>query len=123
MSVCEVCGKEYYTRDCLKCRDKIKVFHKDNMSYEESLKRRSNSSEKKELSEKEKLYKVIRYLLIIVFSVFVIISILDVYMMNKTMKQVEPLFKDANKVTNEIMRQHLETMKKINNGFVVKENK
>lgn len=43
MAKCEICGKDYYTRECLKCRDKIKIYPSQQKIYPSKQKTNNES--------------------------------------------------------------------------------
>ncbi len=47
MAKCEICGKDYYTRECLKCRDKIKVYPSQPKIYSSKQKINNESTKTK----------------------------------------------------------------------------
>ena len=47
MAKCEICGKDYYTRECLKCRDKIKIYPSQQKIYPSKQKTNNESMKTK----------------------------------------------------------------------------
>lgn len=78
---CEICGREYWTKECLSCK---------------------NQKEKIPLSEKDKLYKVIRYAIIFFIGIFIIGGIAEIYIFNKAIETAQPTIKNMNEMTNTI---------------------
>ena len=94
MAICEKCGKKYLSKECLRCKN-----------------------ENNNLTEKEKLFKTIRYAIIGILSFFAIITIWEIYFMNKVSNEISPTLKQANEMSQEMMKQTTQMIKKLNNGF------
>jgi len=92
MATCEKCGKTYYTRECLRCKDK-----KNNPS-----------------TEKDKLYKTIRYAIIFFIGLFIMGIIIDIIITTYFVKTVNPQINNMNKITNEMMKESYKSMKELN---------
>ena len=95
MATCEKCGKEYLTRECLRCKEK----------------------ENNPLTEKEKLYKTIRYAIIFFIGVFGIGTLIEIYIIKKTTDITEPIMKETFKSLELIHKMNERTIKEINKGF------
>lgn len=89
--ICEKCGKEYWTKECLNCK---------NHYTENDLQNMGITNSKKSLSEKEKLYKIIRYAIIFFIGIFVIGGIAEIYMISKVVDTATPTIKNMNKMTD-----------------------
>ena len=120
MSKCEKCGKTYYTRECLNCRDKEskKAIYGDKKLYEQGLRQKSTyKKESNNLSEKEKLYKIIRYAIIFFMGLIIIGAIVDIVIVNYVFKTTEPMMNNVNEMTKDMMKQNRVLIKQLNQGF------
>ncbi|MDD3506373.1 MAG: hypothetical protein PHX65_07505 [Sulfurimonas sp.] len=108
---CEKCGKEYWTRECLNCKENY---------TENDLQKMGISSNKKSLSEKEKLFKVIRYAIIFFIGIIIIGAIAEIYIINKVVDTAKPTIDNMNKMTNTMNKateQMLRDMQKANENL------
>lgn len=88
---CENCGKEYWTKECLNCK---------NSYTENDLQKMGIDSNKKTLNEKEKLFKVIRYTIIFFLGIFIIGGIIEIYIISKAVETAKPMINNMNQLTN-----------------------
>jgi hypothetical protein len=121
MSTCEKCGKTYYTRVCLNCKDKAKPIYGNPKLYKESLKNKKNSNtyNQEPKTEKEKLFKTIRYAIIFFMGLFVIGAIVDVVVVNYIFKSTAPVINDMNEMTRDMMKANKKLMKQMEQGFKI----
>jgi len=94
MAICETCGKEYLTKECLRCKNKTES-----------------------LSEKEKLFKTIRYAIIFFIGLIIFGVIIDIIITSYFIKTVTPITNNINQMTSDMMKQNKKVMQQLEKGF------
>lgn len=117
MAKCEICGKEYYTRKCLQCKDKIHIHLPQQKTYS-SKQKIHNTKKVNEDTEVIKIKKSdIQY---VIAGALVIIALVLVYKEYKEYRQEQAAIEMINKLGQELkpyndsMKKSLRNLDKLN---------
>ena len=117
MAKCEICGKDYYTRECLKCRDKIKVYPPKQNIYQSKQKFNSTNTNNED-TEVIKIKK--SNIQFVIAGALVMIALVLIYKEYKEYRQEQVAIEMMNRLGQELkpyndsMKKSLRNLDKLN---------